>query len=337
MNNTATGSQLHPAAVLYPQGSRRAAIPCVDHYAGSEKFMRKALVLQAEATSATFDITLDCEDGATVGDEAAHATRIAELLMSSENKFGRVGVRIHDVTNPAWLADLETLVGDAGSRIAFITVPKTRNASDVQRVLRALRHEEARCNLHRPIPLHVLVETHGALRDAWAIAGMDGVASLDFGLMDFVSEHQGAIPASAMRSPGQFDHPLLRRAKCEIVAAAIAHDVVPTHNVCTDFANADAVYADAKRAREEFGFLRMWSIHPAQIEPILRAMRPAMNEIGEASELLAAAQDANWGPIQANGRLHDRASYRYYWNLLQRAQTLGCNLPDTARKRFFEN
>ena len=30
--------------------------------------------------------------------------------------------------------------------------------------------------------------------------------------------------------------------------------------------------ATARRAREEFGFLRQWSIYPAQIEPITRAM-----------------------------------------------------------------
>ena len=57
---------------------------------------------------------------------------------------------------------------------------------------------------------------------------------LDFGLMDFVSGHHGAIPASAMRSPGQFDHRLLARAKSEVVAAAIANGVVPAHNVTLD-------------------------------------------------------------------------------------------------------
>ena len=36
------------------------------------------------------------------------------------------------------------------------------------------------------------------------IAATPWVQVLDFGLMDFVSGHHGAIPASAMRSPGQF-------------------------------------------------------------------------------------------------------------------------------------
>jgi citrate lyase subunit beta/citryl-CoA lyase len=47
------------------------------------------------------------------------------------------------------------------------------------------------------------------------------------------------------------------------------------------------------------------------------------------------AQDAAWGPIRFEGRLHDRASYRYYWNLLCRAQSTGCEIPAAAQNRFF--
>jgi citrate lyase subunit beta/citryl-CoA lyase len=78
----------------------------------------------------------------------------------------------------------------------------------------------------------------------------------------------------------------------------------------------------------------MWSIHPGQIQPIIEAMRPDFSEVSEASTLLIAAQDASWGPIQQEGKLHDRASYRYYWELLQRAQATGMDIADNARRRF---
>src|ERR1035437_10885875 len=99
--------------------------------------------------------------------------------------------------------------------------------------------------------------------------------------------------------------------------------------------NSNVVRNDAHRARLEFGFLRMWSIHPNQIQPIVEAMRPDFDEVNEAAVLLVAAQDAAWGPIQFEGKLHDRASYRYYWELLQRAQSMGMDIPDDARQRFF--
>ncbi|MDR0674319.1 MAG: CoA ester lyase [Zoogloeaceae bacterium] len=295
-------------------------LPAVDHYAGSEKTMLKALSLQQEM-GAVFDITLDCEDGARVGNEAGHAKLCAELILSANNRFNRVGVRIHAVGHPHWQADLETVLRLAGRRLPFITLPKARSAGEVRRFLRALREGEVRHGLENAIPAHVLIETHGALREVWRIAALEGVESLDFGLMDFVSGHGGAIPAAVMQSPGQFIHPLIVRAKCEISAAAHASNIVPTHNVCTELTDAAYVENDARRARQEFGYLRMWSIHPAQIAPLLAAFTPDAAEAETACALLAAAKAAGWGPIRHAGKLHDRASYRYYWRLLERVET----------------
>jgi citrate lyase subunit beta/citryl-CoA lyase len=158
---------------------------------------------------------------------------------------------------------------------------------------------------------------------------------LDFGLMDFVSGHHGAIPAAAMRSPGQFEHRLLARAKTEVVAAALANGIVPAHNVTLDLKNADQTRQDAWRARHEFGVLRMWSIYPAQITPIVDAMKPDYSEVRDAAAILLGAQQAEWGPIQYAGELHDRATYRYYWEVLQKAKVTGVEIPADAAKAFF--
>ncbi len=328
----------HPNDVLFAGEKPFPVLPVVDHYAGSEKLMKKALQLQQELAhnnQPVFDITCDCEDGAHAGAEAEHAEMAAGLISSSDNRFGQVGARIHDITHPHWRQDLEILVYHAGQRLAFLTIPKVRSVDDARTQIDALRSIEAQCRITRPIPVHVLIETHGALRDAWEIAALPGVESLDFGLMDFVSGHHGAIPGSAMKSPGQFDHPLVARAKADIAAAALANGVVPSHNVTTEIKDTTVAADDARRARREFGYLRMWSIHPNQIMPIVEAMRPDFSEVQEATEILEAAQDKDWGPIQHAGRLHDRASYRYYWELLQRAQATGMDIPAGASQRFF--
>lgn len=328
----------HPNDVLFAGEKPFPVLPVVDHYAGSEKLMKKALQLQQELAhnnQPVFDITCDCEDGAHAGAEAEHAEMAAGLISGSDNRFGRVGARIHDITHPRWRQDLEILVYHAGQRLAFLTIPKVRSVDDARTQIDALRSIEAQCRISRPIPVHVLIETHGALKDAWEIAALPGVESLDFGLMDFVSGHHGAIPGSAMKSPDQFDHPLVARAKADIAAAALANGVVPSHNVTTEIKDSTVAADDARRARREFGYLRMWSIHPNQIMPIVEAMRPDFSEVQEATEILEAAQDKDWGPIQHAGRLHDRASYRYYWELLQRAQATGMDIPAGAVRRFF--
>ena len=306
--------------------------PCV-HYAGSERFIAKALALQGERRL-NFDVAADCEDGAPVGAEREHARMVARLIAGDGNRCDRAGARIHDLSHPAWRDDLEILVGECGDRLAFLTLPKAESADDVLRFADAVALGVARRGLGREIPLAVMIETHGAVHDAWRIAAVPGLVSLDFGTLDFVSAHHGAIPAAAMESPGQFDHPLLRRAKCETAAAALAHAVVPAHGVTRALDDPQAVFEDARRARQEFGFLRMWSIHPSQIEPIVRAMQPSPAEIAEAATVLAAAQAADWAPLAAAGKLHDRGSYRYFWSVLQRAHAAGSALPESAAGYF---
>ena len=324
----------HPSEILFPGETPFPILPAVDHYAGSEKLMKKALQLQNEL-GPIFDITCDCEDGAHAGAEREHAEMVAAIIMSEDNRHQRVAARIHDITHAHWQQDLDILVSRAGSRLPFITLPKPGSVKDVRTQLAALRKAELTAGLKRPIPVHVLIETLGALRDAWNIAALHGVESLDFGLMDFVSGHHGAIPASAMQSPGQFEHPLIARAKCEITTAALANGVIPTHNVTTELKDIDIIRNDAQRARHEFGYLRMWSIHPNQIVPIIEAMRPDFSEVETAAAILIDAQDKDWGPIAHEGRLHDRASYRYYWELLARAQATGMTIPTAAQQRFF--
>ena len=324
---------MHPSEVLF-QGKRQPLLlSACDHYAGSEKLMRKSLTLQQEL-GPLFDITFDCEDGAATGAEHEHATLVADLLNSEENRFNRIGARLHEPSSAHFAGDVATIVGAAAARLAYIVLPKVESVDEVRRAIDLInQHAQAAgrggAGLS-DLPVHVLIETHGALRDAHAIAALPQVECLSFGIMDFVSAHYGAIPASAMRTPGQFTHPLVVRAKLEMVAACHAHGKVASHNVTTDIKDSATVANDAQRAGAEFGFTRMWSIHPDQIKPILKAFTPRLSEVNEATNILTEAMAAGWGPIAQHGRLHDRASYRYYWSVLQRAKLAGLALPEAA-------
>ena len=324
----------HPRDALFSGEKPFPVIAACEHFAGSEKLIVKALELQAK-TGPVFDITCDCEDGAEAGKERQHAEMIVDVLSSAQNTLSMAGARIHDYTHPHWRKDVDILVAGAGKALAYVTLPKATSAAQVAEMIAYIRAVGAKKKVAREIPVHVLVETHGALHDAWEIARLDGVQVLDFGLMDFVSGHHGAVASANMRSPGQFEHPLIVRAKTEIVACALAQGVVPAHNVSLDLKNPYNVFRDAWRARNEFGFLRMWSIHPSQIQPIVDAMKPDLREVVDAAGILLAAQRAKWGPIQYAGELHDRATYRYFWELLQKARVTGVHVPDEAVKAFF--
>jgi citrate lyase subunit beta/citryl-CoA lyase len=325
---------VHPGEALFKGEKPFPVIPSCEHFAGSEKLIAKALALQGEL-GPIFDVTCDCEDGAQAGQEKEHAEMVVRVLNSPANAHRMAGVRIHDPTHPAWKQDVDVVVSGAGNLLAYITIPKATSAAQVAEMIGYVEQVAARHGVRRQLPIHALVETHGALREADAIARLPGMQVLDFGLMDFVSGHHGAVPASAMRSPGQFEHRLLVRAKTEVVAAALANGIVPAHNVTLDLKNADQTHQDARRARHEFGFLRMWSIYPAQIRPIVDAMKPDYSEVQDGAAILLAAQAADWGPIQYQGELHDRATYRYYWEILQKARVTGVQIPADAAKAFF--
>ena len=220
-------------------------------------------------------------------------------------------------------------------------LPKPDGLADVQSAARAIDALGGAA-----VPLHALVETHGALREVFAIAAHPRIESLSFGLMDFVSAHRGAIPAEAMgvAGPGgQFDHPLVLRAKLEIAAACHSFAKTPSHCVVTEFRDTEALKAAATQACRRLGYTRMWSIHPAQIRPIVAAFAPTADELALAIEIISAAQAAQWAPIRhrhgGQDQLHDRASYRYFWHLIERAQRSavagGPALPADLRAAWF--
>jgi len=322
----------HPRDILLGAQAGAIRLPVCDHYSGVEDRMRKSLQLQAQLHerfgACVFDVTLDCEDGAPVGGEAQHAALVTELALSAPTQ-ARVAVRVHPVDHPHFDADIAHIVGRAGHRLTHLMVPKVETVADVDRAAKAVDAAGA-----PTLPLHVLVESPAAVHHAFDIAAHPRVQSISFGLMDFVSAHGGAIPAQAMGVQGQFSHPLVLRAKLDIASACHAHGKVPSHCVVTEFRDTAALSAAARQAAHELGYTRMWSIHPAQILPIVEALAPDAAAIDQACAILLAAQTAQWAPISHAGQLHDRASYRFFWQVLERAHQTGRDLPKEARAWF---
>ena len=330
----------HPRDILLKAQAATDFLPVCDHYSGVETRMRKSLALQAEMMeefgACVFDVTLDCEDGAPVGGEADHAAMVVALVALAASK-ARVAVRVHSVDHPAFESDIATIAGKVGDQLSHIMVPKVESVDDVMKTVTALRSAGA-----DHLPIHVLIESPAAVHHAFEIAAQPRVQSLSFGLMDFVSSHGGAIPAQGMSSEmgtsagrlSQFTHPLVVRAKLEIASSCHAHGKTPSHCVVTEFNDPAVMTAAARRAFHEFGYTRMWSIHPNQIRPILAAFAPSEGEIEDATKIIAAGARESWAPVSFDGKLHDRASYRFYWQVLERAHRTGRVLPPEAQLYF---
>jgi citrate lyase subunit beta / citryl-CoA lyase len=365
-------TQVHPRDVLLGAQAASSSLPVCDHYCGVEARMLKSLQLQKELAeefgTCVFDVTLDCEDGAPVGGEREHAELVAKIASNSAiasvniaytaikkiankhldaQKTSRVAVRVHAPDHAAFESDIDIIVGQASHALCHVMIPKVESIADIDRAVKLIdaaqkkskvvsAQARAKSGAKHQIPLHVLIESPTAVHRAFEIAAHPRVQSLSFGLMDFVSSHGGAIPASAMGLQGQFTHPLVVRAKLAIASACHAHGKVPSHCVVTEFSDVDAIKNAALQAANTMGFTRMWSIHPSQIRPILAAFAPDANDIELAAHIIAAGVDADWAPISHEGTLHDRASYRYYWQVLERAHQTGRAM-DASIAHFFSD
>jgi citrate lyase subunit beta/citryl-CoA lyase len=236
---------------------------------------------------------------------------------------------------------VEIVLGHAAAALSYIMIPKVESLADVEQAVQALDRASAD-QRSSPMPLHVLIESPTAVHNAFDIARHPRVESVSFGLMDFVSAHGGAIPSSAMavrvaqdvQTLDQFHHPLVLRAKLEIASACHAAGKVPSHCVVTEFRDAHALEQAARMAASALGYTRMWSIHPDQIRPILKAFSPSEAEVELACTIVMEAARQEWAPISVQGKLHDRASYRYFWQVLERAHQTGCTLPDAVNGYF---
>jgi citrate lyase subunit beta / citryl-CoA lyase len=313
------------AAYSLIQPRKQKRLPFCEHYAGLPRYILSALRHQ-EAAAYPFDVTIDLEDGAPVGREKEHLDEVISLLREQSPSGSRVGVRIHPMDSGFWEQEVESLYRFCGAQLSYITLPKASCAGQVRELVCRIRQLSRQYQLPAPLPVHVLLENQQAIREVWSIAAESGIETLDFGLIDLVADYGGAIPAAAMEHPLQFQNGLICRARTEIAAAAHHFGLTPAHAVTLELTR-EAALRDARMARELFGYTRMYSIHPQQIDGIIEAMSPSTAELDQAAEILERARAANWGPIAWQGKLHDAASYRYYLNLLDDARHAGKALP----------
>ena len=319
--------------LLITKNSAANILPVCDHYAGTERTIKKALLLQSKLWP-NLDVTLDFEDGSSSGDELYQRDLISDALNSQDNAYSRIGVRIHSAQTSHWKLDIDAIIKKHGRLPTYINIPKVQSLLEVQQVSSYIKNRLSICCRELSLPIHIMVEDALALSRVDVLMNCGLVECASFGLLDFVSSFGGAIPVNAMQSPLQFEHPLVRDAKIKLSLACHAAGVIPSHSITTDIHNSASAFQDARRAREEFGYLRMWSIHPSQIEQIINAFQYDERELEEAIEILEKALKVNFAPILFNKIMHDKASYRFFWIKLRRAILNGWNFHKSVNELF---
>lgn len=124
--------------------------------------------------------------------------------------------------------------------------------------------------------LIVLVETARALRDIDQIAAHERVFQLMIGEADLGADI-GMVP----------DDPAWDSIRVDVVVASAAAGIAPPIGpVDPDFSSPHALESSTSRLRD-LGFASRAVIHPDQVGPVHRGLRPTTEQVAEAEHLLA--------------------------------------------------
>lgn len=224
-------------------------------------------------------VILDLEDAVDPSRRAA----AREAIAASELDPARVIVRVNPSGTDDQAADLAAL---AVTPYRAVMLPKAESADGLAGL--------------RGLDVIALCETAAGVRSAGELAAADGVVAVMWGAEDLVASLGGT---SSRHADGHYrDVALHARSAVLLAAGAAGKPAIDT--VHLDIADLDGLAAEAEDA-VAVGFAATACIHPSQVETVRRAYRPSDEQLGEAVELLAAAEAAGGGVFRHGGRMVD--------------------------------
>ncbi|MEO6973968.1 MAG: CoA ester lyase [Rhodoferax sp.] len=251
----------------------------------------KALASGADA------VVLDLEDAVAAADKAAARDIIANWLRSATpGDCARIVVRVNDATSTWFEGDLKAL-RDAGA--TQILLPKAEHAHQIEAVRGTLPGAT----------VLALIESARGVANVELVAEAPGVSRLVFGTLDFALDLDMDITTDATG---------LGYAAARIaIASRVAGLASPVAGVTPQIDDEARLLADLAAARHQ-GFGAKLCIHPRQVAPIHRALRPDAQALEWARRVLAA-DAASPGAARLDGRMVDRPV------VLQALRTLSLN------------
>jgi citrate lyase subunit beta/citryl-CoA lyase len=269
--------------------------------ADKPEMLAKAQARHAEA------IIVDLEDAIAVAAKAQARTGLAnELVRGALVGPSAVCVRINPLEQGG-LADLEALSRRA---VDAIVMPKADSAAGVKAVRDAI---DAILPDGQTVALIPQVESARGAVELQAIAGVGGIAALAFGGEDLCADL--GVP----RSEDSLEL-LVPRALVALHARAAGLPAIDT--VYTAIDDPDGLIRETHVARK-LGFSGKLLIHPAQIDPVRRVLRPSEDEVRWARKIVDAgvrADNGDEGARLVDGKMVDAPVVAQARRILARAR-----------------
>lgn len=138
-----------------------------------------------------------------------------------------------------------------------------------------------------------LLEDADAIEDAYRLAQLDGVSGLMIGGADL-----------SMQLGAKLGWDTLLYARSRLLMAAASANRMAIDVPCLNLKDAEVVFQETDRVAA-LGFSCKAAVHPAQIEPIHRALTPDEDEVVQARAMLEAFASAVGDAVEYNGIMLD--------------------------------
>jgi malyl-CoA/(S)-citramalyl-CoA lyase len=255
--------------------------------------------------------------------------------------------RVNSLDSPWFLDDVMTLVGEIGSRLEVIMIPKVEGPWDIHFVDRLLAQLEARHKLQRPILVHAILETALGVTNVEEIcAASPRMQGISFGPADLAASRRmkttrvgGGHPSYLVRNDPNPENPEAPRPTAQqdpwhysiarMVDACNATGTLPFYGPFGDISDALGC-EDQFRAAFLLGCVGAWSLHPSQIEIARRVFSPPVDEVLFAKKVLEAMPDGR-GVLMLDGKMQDDATWKQCKVMLNLAKLLAAKDRDLAR------
>ena len=278
----------------------------------NEKFLSKCLSVGADT------IVLDLED--SVKDKPLGREKVRAFLEASKGTPGRATTEILVRINPlssaeAWRDDIDA--GFAGAD-GFM-VPKVESRAELETLDEILSGLEASSLVERPkVLLPIATETPAAVLNIAEIAKGPRVCAITWGCEDLSAE-LGSFGTRNAKSGQYLD--VFRHCRNMCLLAAKAAGVQAIDGIYQDVRDSKGFEREAQEASHA-GFDGKLTLHPAQVPALHRTFAPSLEELQEASTVVAMwEQEGGKGSMVLNGKMIDLPHFVRAKKVIARAQS----------------
>src|SRR5579885_1393603 len=294
---------------------------CLSVPGSSERFLAKAPTVPADMTF------LDLEDSVAPLEKEAARAKVVDAIKNLDWGDRVLCVRVN-AWDTEWTAyDVIEVVGNAGSLLDEVMLPKVQSAAEVVALDLLLTQVEARAGLPKGhIGIEAQIETTRGLINVEEIcAASPRLETIIFGPADFAASMEMPVLTGGVQIadyPGDHFHYVFAR----ILMAGRANGLQVIDGPYLKVKDMDGLRDFAQRTRV-LGYDGKWALTPDQVTVLNELYSPTQEQFDKARDILDAYQkateDDRKGAVMYGDEMIDEASRKMALKFVSRGERAG--------------